>query len=102
MKDRANYSHDMTNDNSLIDIRLPMEHRLKIMPEYYQAVSDGVKTFELRKDDRGFNVGDDLILSEWTGKEYTGRNYRCKINYILKDYNGLDPDYAILGIIPCQ
>ncbi len=77
-----------------------MEHRLKIMPEFYQAVADGRKTFELRKDDRGFSVGDGLILSEWDGNDFTGREYRCVIDYLLKDYDGLCPGYAILGIVP--
>ena len=77
-----------------------MEHRLKIMPEFFQAVTDGRKTFELRKDDRGFAVGDRLVLSEWNGSDFTGREFRCVIDYILKDYDGLCPGYAILGIVP--
>lgn len=77
-----------------------MEHRLKIMPEFFQAVTDGRKTFELRKDDRGFAVGDGLVLSEWNGSDFTGREFRCVIDYILKDYDGLCPGYAILGIVP--
>lgn len=77
-----------------------MEHRLKIMPEFFQAVKDGRKTFELRKDDRGFSVGDRLILTEWNGSNFTGREYGCEIEYILKDYDGLCPGYAILGIVP--
>lgn len=40
-------------------------HELKILPEYFEKVLDGSKTFELRKDDRGFNVGDILILREY-------------------------------------
>lgn len=79
-----------------------MEHRLKIMPEFYRAVVDGRKTFELRKDDRGFSVGDELVLREWDGASFTGGEYRCRIDYILKGYDGLDPDYAILGIVPIQ
>lgn len=77
-----------------------MEHRLKILPEFFQAVSDGRKTFELRKDDRSYSVGDGLILSEWDGKDFTGREFRCSIGYVLKDYDGLSPGYAILGIVP--
>ena len=79
-----------------------MEHRLKIMPEFFQAVTEGRKTFELRKDDRDFSVGDGLILSEWNGHDFTGREYRCRIDYILKGYDGLCPGYAILGIVPSQ
>ena len=57
-----------------------MEHRLKIMPEFFRAVTDGRKTFELRKDDRGFSVGDHLVLAEWDGEDFTGREYGCMID----------------------
>ena len=39
-------------------------HDLKILPEYYAAVDKGVKTYELRFDDRNYAVGDMLILRE--------------------------------------
>lgn len=77
-----------------------MEHRLKTIPEYFDAVIDGRKTFELRKDDRGYSVGDTLVLCEWDGKGYTGREVRCKVGYMLEDYAGLTPGYAVLGIVP--
>lgn len=77
-----------------------MLHRLKILPEFYQAVSDGRKRFELRKDDRGFSTGDTLMLCEWDGNSFTGRECQCQIDYVLRDYDGLEPGYAILGITP--
>ena len=40
-------------------------HELKILPQYFEKVLDGSKTFELRKDDRGYEVGDILILKEF-------------------------------------
>lgn len=44
-----------------------MKHELKCWPEYFAAILDGLKTWEVRKDDRGgFNVGDELELREWT------------------------------------
>lgn len=44
-----------------------MDHELKIWPMYYEAVIDGRKKFELRKDDRGgYKVGDTLKLREWS------------------------------------
>ena len=38
------------------------EHALKILPEYFEDVVIGKKTFELRKNDRGFALGDILTL----------------------------------------
>lgn len=77
-------------------------HRLKIMPEFYQAVIDGRKTFELRKNDRYFSVGDTLILCEWSEDGFTGREWRCQVSYMLEGYDGLQPGYAILGITPAR
>ena len=35
-------------------------HELKTLPVYFDAVERGEKTFEVRKDDRGFQKGDVL------------------------------------------
>lgn len=45
-------------------------HVLKIWPEPYRALLRGDKTAEFRKDDRGFAVGDTLILQPWSPKEF--------------------------------
>ena len=37
-------------------------HYLKILPEYYEAVKSGDKTFEVRKNDRDYQVNDVLHL----------------------------------------
>lgn len=73
---------------------------MKILPQFYTAVEDGRKTFELRKADRSFAVGDSLVLCEWDGKAYTGRELRVDIGYILGGYDGLVPGYVILGLVP--
>ena len=81
-------------------------HELKVWPEYFTALLDGRKTFELRKDDRGFGVGHVLDLREFSpGDEtYTGRSVRKKISYISYGDNadtnrwGLQPGFAILGL----
>ena len=75
-----------------------MEHDLKILPEYFEPVLDGRKKFEIRKNDREFNVGDTLLLREWYSNEYTGREVRRKVTYVLPTAVGLAKDYVILSI----
>lgn len=76
-----------------------MIHDLKILPQYFEDVKSCKKNFELRKNDRDFEVGDTLILREWNGK-YTGRFIKRKIKYIYKGCGeyGLSKDYSILGL----
>lgn len=59
-----------------------MTHELKIQPEYFEAVRAGAKTFEIRFDDRGFSVGDELHLREWKDGTYSGRGVRKTVTYI--------------------
>lgn len=40
------------------------EHKLKLNHKYFDAVKNGIKTFEVRKNDRDFRIGDTLYLSE--------------------------------------
>lgn len=35
-------------------------HRLKVFVKYADAIMDGTKTFEVRKNDRGYEVGDKI------------------------------------------
>lgn len=73
-----------------------MIHKLKILPGYFKAVCEGVKTFEIRKNDRGFKVGDKLILMEYNDGEYVGPVIEKKITYIT-DYEQKD-GYVVMGI----
>jgi hypothetical protein len=76
------------------------EHRLKVLPQYYEAWKSGVKCFELRKDDRDYQVGDFVWLCEWDGEKFTGRSFSIiRIDYILRDCPeyGLMDGYCILG-----
>lgn len=74
-------------------------HDLKILPEYFGAVLEGRKNFELRKDDRNFKVGDNIVLNEFDGEHLTGRSLLRNIKYILRDcpQYGLKKGYCILG-----
>lgn len=89
-------------------------HELKIKHEYLLAITTGFKTFELRKNDRDYRVGDlihfieiknRIIAVNEIGKTkeietYIDTNILYEITYILKDVPqyGLDKDYCILGI----
>ena len=70
-------------------------HSLKILREYYDAVLNGSKTFEIRKHDRNYQVGDKLILKEWDGDKYTGRTITKEIVYMLDDNSG----YVLTGYV---
>lgn len=74
-------------------------HELKILPEYFQAVWDGNKNFELRKNDRDYKVGDYLVLREFKEGRYTGSFIKVVVTFILQDCPeyGLDKDYCILS-----
>ena len=73
-------------------------HELKIMPKYFDAVTSGEKTFEVRKKDRDFKVGDCVILSEFDGKEFTGRGCVREITYILDDPEYCKDGYVVFGM----
>lgn len=77
-------------------------HELKTIPPFFEEVMAGTKTFELRKNDRGFRVGDVLILKEYfpDSKAYSGLETRRQITYVLRDFQGLETGYVILGIKP--
>lgn len=75
-----------------------MVHELKIAPNYFEKVISKEKSFEVRYDDRNFQVGDLLKLMEYTEVSYTGRSVYAKITYILQDFEGLQPNYVVLSI----
>lgn len=99
-------------------------HELKAWPDFFAAVADGRKTFEVRKNDRGFKVGDTLTLREFrpcsrchgSGREqldawdaaacscgkpygkYTGRKLNVRVTYIT-DFNQRE-GYVVMAIAP--
>lgn len=75
-------------------------HELKTWPPYFHVTEIGQKKFDLRPDDRGYKVGDHLLLLEWDPKEerYTGRRCRVEVTFILRNKPefGLMPGYCIM------
>lgn len=78
-----------------------MNHELKIWKEFIPDIVSGKKTFEVRKDDRGFNVGDLLTLHGFDNKtqQYTGAVIVARVTYKLPGGSfGIQEGYCVLGI----
>lgn len=79
-----------------------MHHELKTWPVHFDNVVQGNKTFEIRKNDRDFKVGDTALLRRFDPdkKLFTGEECRIYITHILygTDNNwGLEPHCCILS-----
>ncbi|MNJ30539.1 hypothetical protein D3C77_251390 [compost metagenome] len=72
------------------------EHALKIHEDPFAELLSGAKTCEVRKDDRGFAVGDTVQLHECGDANYTGRTLRRTITHIQRGY-GLPEDMCVLS-----
>lgn len=60
------------------------------------------KTFEYRRDDRGYKPGDWLVICEYNNDHtYTGRFVTSRIGYILRGY-GLPDGYCILSLLDTE
>lgn len=80
-----------------------MIHALKQSTEYFGDVISGRKTFEVRRNDRPYKVGDLLALNEFDVKKqsYTGNSCLCYIDYILNDSEYCKEGYIVMSIKPC-
>jgi len=89
-----------------------MTHQLKTWPQYWDAVASGDKTFEVRRDDRGFQKGDvvellrcrhammgtyEVALDPVTHKP--SNVLRKRITYVLTGGQfGIEPGFVVLGL----
>jgi hypothetical protein len=82
--------------------RKPRTHYLKCLPDSFRTSKLGVKPFELRRNDRNFQVDDVLVLQEYdpTEKRYTGEHLFWAVTYVLNgpSPHGLAADHCILGL----
>ena len=84
-------------------------HELKSWPEFFEPILNGAKSFELRVNDRDFQVFDLLWLKEWDPKtkNYSGRQCFRSITYVaeglgpgcIEPLKGLLRGYVILSLV---
>ena len=90
-------------------------HSLKTWPEFFDAVADGRKTFEVRRDDRAFRVGDIVTLLRWEPEHQAfttvmGQPVKLsrRVTYILVGGDagpglfGIEMGYVVLGLGPVE
>lgn len=84
------------------------EHELKTLAPYWDALGTGEKTFEVRRDDRGFQRDDILLLHRMDEEkpfyydrrsDASKRTLRFKITYVLTGGQfGIEPGYVVMGL----
>lgn len=80
-----------------------MIHSLKCNTLYFDDVISGKKTFEVRKNDCEYKVGDYLALNEYDAKDksYTGASCLVYVDYILDSSDYCKDGYVVMSIKPC-
>ena len=78
-----------------------MTHQLKTYPKYFDALARGEKNFEVRRNDRNYQVGDVLTLQRYCPKAdaYTGAEIDKRVTYVLPGNDfGIAKDYCVLAL----
>ncbi|GIO04773.1 hypothetical protein J31TS6_08010 [Brevibacillus reuszeri] len=77
-----------------------MIHDLKIWPEHFRDVRAGMKTAELRLNDRNYQLGDVLVLREYDPQEdeYTGEVETRRVTHILANEQWLQPGVVMISM----
>ncbi len=78
-----------------------MLHELKLREEYWEAVMGGMKSFEIRNNDRGFQKGDQVVFKkvDKLGVRGVYPSKKFDINYVLNGW-GLKEGHVAFSISP--
>ncbi|WP_065755239.1 DUF3850 domain-containing protein [Bradyrhizobium paxllaeri] len=83
-------------------------HHVKCWRVFFDDMQTGRKSFDVRRDDRDYQIGDIMNFKEWAPAEtrYTGRETRKLITYIVHagegsfaPLAGLKPGFCVLGLV---
>ncbi len=96
----------------------PRVHDIKVVPPYFDALVDHSKRFEVRKNDRGYQAGDSLILREFDASKCAYGGHKCKsgdprcpswgrvlyaeIGYVYAGdprFGGIEPGHVVLSLL---
>lgn len=73
-------------------------HELKTWTGPFKDIKAGRKTFEYRRDDRGYEAGDDLLLREWAEDSgYSGEELLVSVPHLIRG-----PDFGIPAGFVCM
>lgn len=75
-------------------------HHLKCLHPYFDAVARGDKTFEVRLNDRDFQVGDTLKLVRYVDDKGDWEHIvKRRVTYVLHGGQfGIEPGYVVMGL----
>lgn len=100
-----NYEDDIKESSGMIEIlnrsypTINNHHILKLRSEFFEDVLNGRKTFEVRKNDRGFQKGDlvSFICVNEDGQQLDGIENQFSITYVLNGW-GIKEDHVVFSI----
>ena len=74
-------------------------HEVKCVSPYFDDVWADLKPFEVRFDDRNYKEGDFLLQRHFdpTTRKFFDREVLQKIIYVLRDFEGLNKGWVVLG-----
>ena len=74
-------------------------HYLKLTQPFFSEVQKGTKTFEHRKNDRDYQVGDEIVLMEYDPRNmsFSGQEINGVITYVLTNRFGMDEDFCVFS-----
>lgn len=77
-------------------------HTIKILPEHYNNVKAGTKTFEIRNNDRAYQKGDTLTLTWYDGKPeyYCGSLIHPHLKFTVGDVYPIDATRVVFSLLP--
>lgn len=76
-------------------------HNIKCVQPHYDDIASGVKTFEVRLNDRDYDLNDRLELFEYDADtdQFSGKVTRVLVRHLLNDdIPGIETGYVVMGI----